>query len=150
MTRGTASVAAETTPVGMPSSVVPMLAARPGGALTVSVVEGSKMNTRRRAGQRALALMAALVAVLVVASVPSTASAQDGVPTLEWFGWSHFRLTSTTGKIIHTNPFTTNPDTTVSVDDINKVDLILVADGHGDEVGQTVDIVKKTNAMVFA
>lgn len=108
------------------------------------------MDTRRRAGQRALALVVALAAVLVVASVPSTASAQDGVPTLEWFGWSHFRLTSTTGKIIHTNPFTTNPDTTVSVDDINKVDLIVAADGHQDELGQIVPIAQKTGAMTFA
>lgn len=107
------------------------------------------MDTPRRAGLRALALMVALAAVLVVTSVPSTASAQDGVPTLEWFGWSHFRLTSTTGKIIHTNPFTTNPDTTVSVDDITKVDLILAADGHPDELGQTVAIAQKTGAMTF-
>ena len=107
------------------------------------------MDILRRAGLRALAVMVALAAVLVVASAPSPASAQMGAPTLEWFGWSHFRLTSTTGKIIHVNPWTTNPDTTVSVDDINTVDLIVAADGHLDEVGQTADIAKKTGAMTF-
>jgi L-ascorbate metabolism protein UlaG (beta-lactamase superfamily) len=110
------------------------------------------MRTLRRSGLRVLALMAALAAVLVIATVPSAAPAlaQGGTVTLEWFGWSHFRLTSVAGKIIHTNPFTTNPDSTVSVDDINKVDLILVADGHADELGQTVPIAQKTGAMTFA
>ena len=108
------------------------------------------MDTPRRAGLRALAVMVALAAVLVVASVPSTASAQQGVPTLEFFGWSHFRLTSPTGKIIHLNPWVTgNPDTSVSVDDINTVDLILAADAHPDELGQTVAIAQKTGAMTF-
>src|SRR5688572_4764081 len=76
--------------------VVPVVASRrlPGGALIVSAVEGPRMSTPRRAGLRALAIMLALAAILVVASVPSTATAQDGAPTLEWFGWSHFRLTS--------------------------------------------------------
>src|SRR5688572_27549036 len=122
----------------------------PGGALTVPALEGSMMDTPRRAGQRALAIMVALAAVLAVASVPSATPAfAQGTVTLEWFGWSHFRLTSVAGKIIHINPFTTNPDTTVSVDDINTVDLILAADGHPDELGQTVDIAKKTGAMTF-
>ena len=38
----------------------------------------------------------------------------------------------------------------MSVDDINTVDLILVADAHNDELGQTIDIAKKTGAMTFA
>jgi L-ascorbate metabolism protein UlaG (beta-lactamase superfamily) len=110
------------------------------------------MGVTRRAGQRALAIVAALAAVLVIASVPSASPvlAQGDTVTLEWFGWSHFRLTSVAGKIIHINPFTTNPDTTVSVDDIATVDLILVADGHPDELGQTVAIAQKTGAMTFA
>lgn len=97
-------------------------------------------------------MLASMVAFAVLFGfvIPATPSAaQGGAVTLEWFGWSHFRLTSTTGKIIHTNPFTTNPDTTVSVDDINKVDLIVAADGHPDELGQTVAIAQKTGAMTF-
>jgi L-ascorbate metabolism protein UlaG (beta-lactamase superfamily) len=122
-----------------------------GGALTVSVLEGLRMRTPRRAGPRVLALMAALAAVLAIATVPSSTSAlaQGGAVNLEWFGWSHFRLTSTNGKVILLNPFLTNPDSTMSLDDLSVADLILPADGHGDELGQTFEIAQKTNARVL-
>jgi len=109
------------------------------------------MDTLRRAGLRGLAVLVALAAVLVVASVPSATPAHaQGAVTLEWFGWSHFRLTSVNGKVILLNPWLTNPDTTMSLDDLSNVDLILPADGHADETGQTVEIAQKTNARVLA
>ncbi|MCC7370564.1 MAG: hypothetical protein IT306_19235 [Chloroflexi bacterium] len=103
-----------------------------------------------RAGSRALAVGAALVVALVVALVPAAtpASAQGGAVTMEWFGWSHFRFTSVNGKIILINPFLTNPDSTVSLDDLSQADVILAADGHGDEIGQTFEIAQKTGARV--
>jgi L-ascorbate metabolism protein UlaG (beta-lactamase superfamily) len=108
------------------------------------------MDIVRRAGQRALTIVAALAAVLMVASVPSATPAHaQGTVTLEWFGWSHFRLTSVNGKVILLNPFLTNPDSTMSLDDLSNVDLILPADGHGDEIGQTFEIAQKTNARVL-
>ena len=92
------------------------------------------MRLRRpgRLAALALAPMLALTALfaLPMAPQPSTANAQGGTVTVEWFGWSHFRLTSVNGKIIHLNPFIEgNPDATVSVDDITHADLILPADG---------------------
>ena len=108
------------------------------------------MDTLRRAGLRGLAILVALAAVLAVASVPSATPAHaQGAVTLEWFGWSHFRLTSVNGKVILLNPWLTNPDTTMSLDDLSNVDLILPADGHPDETGQTVEIAQKTNARVL-
>ena len=110
------------------------------------------MGFTRRVGQRALALAVGLVAAVAVAVVPAAlpANAQGGTVTLEWFGWSHFRLTSVNGKVILINPFLTNPDSTMSLDDLQNVDLILPADGHGDEIGQTFEIAQKTNARVLA
>jgi L-ascorbate metabolism protein UlaG (beta-lactamase superfamily) len=114
------------------------------------------MGIPRRAGQRALAALlvigVALAAIVMIALVPSAepALAQGGAVTLEWFGWSHFRLTSPNGKVILLNPFLTNPDSTMSLDDLSTVDLILPADGHGDETGQTAEIAVKTGAKVFA
>src|SRR4051794_11367658 len=114
------------------------------------------MRVPRRLGQRALTaasvLGAALAAILVIAVMPAAtpASTQEGAVTLEWFGWSHFRLTSPNGKVILLNPFLTNPDSTISLDDLSKVDLILPADGHGDETGQTPEIALKTGAKIFA
>ena len=69
--------------------------------------------------------------------VGGPAPAQSGPVKMEWLSWSIFRFTSPTGKVIVTNPFVTNPDSPVKVADFPKVDVIVVADGHRDEVGST-------------
>ncbi|MDP8923963.1 MAG: MBL fold metallo-hydrolase [Chloroflexota bacterium] len=98
----------------------------------------------------ALALMLALAATFGLGQ-PMPVQAQENAVTLEWWGWSHFRLTSPNGKVILLNPFITgNPDAAVSLDDIMHADLILAADGHRDEVGDTAEIAQRTGAMVFA
>jgi len=74
----------------------------------------------------------------------------QGQIKIEWFGWSHYRLTSPSGKIILTNPFTSNPDSPIKAEDVQQADLIVVADGHGDEVGSTVQIANQTGARVLA
>lgn len=71
-----------------------------------------------------------------------------GEVKMEWLSWSHFRFTSPTGKVILTNPFLTNPDSKTKLEDIKKADIVLVADGHGDEVGQAPEISKQTGAKV--
>jgi L-ascorbate metabolism protein UlaG (beta-lactamase superfamily) len=94
-------------------------------------------------------LSLAAVVGLVVAGSPLAALAQSKNPTLEWFSWSIFRLTSPSGKVFLTNPFVVNPFSPVTVDDFKKVDYILVATGHGDEIGQTDKIALKTKAKIF-
>jgi len=109
------------------------------------------MVTRRQAVQGVLAMTAGFAVARAIGGVPTATPAYaEGDVTLEWFGWSHFRLTSPTGKVILLNPFLTNPDSTISLDDVNKVDLILPADGHADDQGQTAEIAIKTGARVFA
>ena len=81
--------------------------------------------------------------------VPGTPPA-GGEVALEWLGWSHFRFTSPAGKVILTNPFVDNPDSPVAVEDITEADLIYAPDGHGDEIGSTVEIAQQTGALVFA
>jgi L-ascorbate metabolism protein UlaG (beta-lactamase superfamily) len=111
------------------------------------------MGLSRRGGRWALMALAAFVALGVALSAPvaSPVSSQEGAPTLEWFGWSNFRLTAPNGKVIFINPFIQgNPDAAIGLDDIQKADLILAADGHGDEIGSTMDIAQKTGAMVIA
>jgi L-ascorbate metabolism protein UlaG (beta-lactamase superfamily) len=78
------------------------------------------------------------------------APAQSGAVKMEWLSWSVFRFTSPTGKVIVTNPFVANPDSPVKVADFPKVDVILVADGHGDEVGSTDEIAIKTGARIVS
>ena len=84
----------------------------------------------------------------MLAAWAGQAPAQPGPVKLEWFSWSVFRLTSPSGKVIVTNPFVANPDSPVKVPDFPKVDVILVADGHGDEVGSTDEIAIKTGARI--
>jgi len=85
-----------------------------------------------------------------LAAAPAAAQAQGGTVKMEWLSWSIFRLTSPTGKVVLTNPFVTNPDSLVKVDDFPKVDVILVADGHADEVGSAAEIGLKTGAKIIS
>lgn len=109
---------------------------------------------------RNVALVILLVIVGVIGTLrfapgpdPTPAAQAQGIvgPTLEWFGWSHFRITSANGKIFHTNPFITgNPDASIKVEDITKVNFLLIPNGHGDEVGDAIAIARNTGARVLA
>ncbi|MBI4611873.1 MAG: MBL fold metallo-hydrolase [Candidatus Rokubacteria bacterium] len=77
------------------------------------------------------------------------AQAQTAPVKMEWFSWSIFRFTSPTGKVVLTNPFVMNPDSPIKAADLPKVDVVLVADGHPDEVGSTDEIALKTGAKVI-
>jgi L-ascorbate metabolism protein UlaG (beta-lactamase superfamily) len=94
-------------------------------------------------------LLAALGTAWPLAA-PAVAAAQSAPVKMEWLSWSHFRFTSPGGKVILTNPFVTNPDSPIKVGDIAKADVILVADGHPDEVGSTDEIALRTGAKVVA
>jgi L-ascorbate metabolism protein UlaG (beta-lactamase superfamily) len=109
----------------------------------------------RRPFGHALLLLFGLAAlgIFVVSAgsaAPAAQPAGSGSVTVEWFGWSHYRFTSPTGKVVLTNPFTSNPDSPIKPEDIAQADLIVVADGHGDEVGSTVAIANETGATVLA
>ncbi len=78
------------------------------------------------------------------------AAAQGGSVMMEWLSWSHFRFTSATGKVVLTNPFVTNPDSPLKVEDVTKADIIVVADGHRDEIGSAPEIAIKTGAKLVA
>lgn len=97
-------------------------------------------------------VLAALVAAGTLLGLPgSPAQAQSGTVKLEWLSWSFFRFTSPNGKVILTNPFIAgNPDAAVTLADIARADLVLVTNGHRDEIGQTVDVARKTGAKVVS
>lgn len=92
---------------------------------------------------------AALAFILTASLAGSNALAQSGPVKMEWLSWSIFRFTSPTGKVVLTNPFVANPDSPVKVPDFSKVDVILVADGHTDEVGSADEIAIKTGAKII-
>jgi hypothetical protein len=88
-----------------------------------------------------------------LASTPAAArgGAQASGITVEYLGWSHYRLTSPSGKVVVTNPFIDgNPDAAVTLDEAiaRGADIIVVADGHRDEQGNTIQLAQATGARV--
>ena len=72
-----------------------------------------------------------------------------GEVKMEWLSWSHFRFTSPTGKIWLTNPHLDNPDNKTKLEDL-KADVILVPNGHRDEIGKAPEIALRTGAKIVA
>ncbi len=98
-----------------------------------------------------------LLAIIMVATAGGAFSpaalAQAGPVKLEWLTWSFFRFTTPGGKVVLTNPFITgNPDAAagVKLEEIGKADLILIPNGHGDEIGDAVAIAKATGARIVS
>lgn len=91
----------------------------------------------------------ATVTVAVAGLAAVAAQAAD----VQWLGQAAFKITSPGGKVIMIDPFITkNPKTPAEHKDLaklGKVDLILVTHGHGDHVGDTVELAKMTGAKVL-
>jgi L-ascorbate metabolism protein UlaG (beta-lactamase superfamily) len=107
----------------------------------------------------ALAMLGALAFALKGEPAARTAAPTAAGPdrqgsgiTVEFLGHSHYRLTSPTGRVVVTNPYINgNPDAAITLEDANarRTDLILVVDGHQDEVGQSVEIAIATGAPLM-
>jgi len=69
---------------------------------------------------------------------------------IEWLSWSFFRITTPGGKVILTNPWYSNPDSKITLEDIPKADIILIPAGHPDEVGNALEVAAKTGATIVA
>ncbi len=68
---------------------------------------------------------------------------------ISYHGHSVVRI-ETNGKTILIDPFITgNTTTDLNAADV-KADVILLTHGHGDHVGDTVEIAKRNNALVVA
>lgn len=121
----------------------------------------SSRLSRRRALREVLVVGSAVTAATAGAR-PGRVSAQDagtpaaqpaspvagGTVALEWLGWSHFRLTSPNGTVVLLNPWVEgNPDATIGLDDIDRVDLILASQGHPDDMGNAVELAIRTGAI---
>ena len=104
-----------------------------------------------------LARFCGIVAVGVLAGALAVgdarpAQAQQG-STVEmiFLGNMGFRFTSPEGVVILTDPWLEgNPDAPMAVADVEQADLILVSGGHGDNVGDAVELAKRTGATVIA
>jgi L-ascorbate metabolism protein UlaG (beta-lactamase superfamily) len=72
---------------------------------------------------------------------------------LTWYGQSGFKIVTPAGKVLLIDPWLTNPVFDKGKEELAKldaVDLILLTHGHGDHVGDSVEIGKKTGAKLVA
>jgi L-ascorbate metabolism protein UlaG (beta-lactamase superfamily) len=71
---------------------------------------------------------------------------------VQWFGHSTTRIVSETSKVILIDPFLkrnpTTPPEYRELEAIGSVDLILITHGHGDHVGDLLELVEQTGARV--
>src|SRR5437899_10886511 len=75
---------------------------------------------------------------------------------LEWLGWQFFRLTSPGGKIILFNPSLNDPkavfvnrESPLNLEQIDRVDLLLISSGHADDQGMAADSWQNTGELVI-
>ncbi len=71
--------------------------------------------------------------------------------TLTWLGHATFRIDTPGGKTIYVDPFLTgNPSCPESGQTPDGVDIIAITHGHGDHVGDTVQLAKKFGPEIVA
>lgn len=69
---------------------------------------------------------------------------------ITWFGHSAFKISDGNVSLL-VDPFLAgNPLCPVDVEDVGRVDVVLVTHDHGDHVGDAVEVCKKTGAMLAA
>jgi len=88
-----------------------------------------------------------LMGLMMFAVVPLAAAVD-----LHWYGQSAFKITTPGGKVIVIDPFISNnpktPEEQKDLAKIGKIDLILLTHGHGDHVGDTVELAEMSGAKV--
>ena len=83
----------------------------------------------------------------------SIAAFAGGSTDITWYGHSAFKITTPTGKVLLIDPWLSNPANPRGKEllaSIDKVDQILLTHAHGDHIGNTVEIAKKTAARLVA
>jgi L-ascorbate metabolism protein UlaG (beta-lactamase superfamily) len=69
---------------------------------------------------------------------------------LTWLGHAAFRLDSPEGKRIYVDPFLSNPKCPESEIEPERIDVIALTHGHGDHVGETVELARKFSPEIVA
>jgi len=91
-----------------------------------------------------------IVGLLAVAG----AAHAQGKAELQWFSQAGFKLTTPGGKVIMIDPWikgaTKLPDEFKDLSKLGKVDLILVTHGHGDHLGDAMEISKTNDVPMWA
>lgn len=90
------------------------------------------------------------LAVLVLSSLTEAVA---GSTAITWYGHSAFKVTTPSGKVLLIDPWLSNPANPKGKEllaSLDKADQILLTHAHGDHIGNTVEIAKKTGAKLVA
>jgi L-ascorbate metabolism protein UlaG (beta-lactamase superfamily) len=93
--------------------------------------------------------LALLALTLTVASAAQAAPKAAAAKTdFTWWGHAAWVIKTPAGTTIAIDPWLRNPKAPAGMAWPEKVDVILVTHGHGDHVGDTIELAKKTGAQV--
>lgn len=91
--------------------------------------------------------------VVVVLSVLTALPALAAQAQITWYGHAAFKVVTPSGKVLLVDPWISNPanpNGKRDLEELKKVDLIFLTHGHGDHVGNSVEIAQKTDAKLVA
>src|SRR5512144_1181226 len=70
--------------------------------------------------------------------------------SVTWLGHASFRVDSPEGKRIYVDPWLGNPTCPDSEKAPERIDVIALTHGHGDHVGETVELAKRSEPEIVA
>ncbi|MEO1351541.1 MAG: metal-dependent hydrolase [Cyanobacteria bacterium J06635_15] len=108
---------------------------------------------RRRIMWAVGAITTTLISLALFANAPAAPAQETSNYTLQWYGQSAFKLTSTTGHTLLIDPWIQNPGNPNGEADLaalEDIDYILITHGHFDHVGDAVAIAEKTQAQLVS
>lgn len=97
------------------------------------------------------AFSVAILVGLLAGIVPIHGAYSQSDVKMVFLGNMGFKFTTPGGKVILTDPWLKgNADAPFGIDGVDKADLILVSGAHADNLGDAIDLGKKTGATVIA
>ena len=98
-------------------------------------------------------VLAGLFLVLLPLVNLERVNAQSGSTQLTYYGHSAFKVVTPSGKVLLIDPWLTNPNNPTGqqdLDELDRVDFVLVTHGHFDHVGNAPEIAQNTGARLVA
>lgn len=97
-----------------------------------------------------ISIAAGVVMAFLFAALPLFAAEKAEIT---WYGHAAFKVVTPSGKVLLVDPWIKNPANKNGEKDLEslaRVDLIFLTHGHGDHIGDSVEIAKKSGAKLVA